>query len=235
MEPAPSPQIATNRSLLLAYFLPYGVYVGAGSLADLGLDRTGVYALRLAATVAVLGWGWRRYVPLRGPRPLAGSIGAGAAVGLLATPLWVGLALPLAPPAAPAWGSLDFGLRLTAAVTVVPLFEELLMRGYALRLAVQWDRSRRAGDPAPLRQTLDLRSVNEVEPGAWTVPAVAISTVLFAAGHASWEWPAALVYGVLMAGLWIVRRDLLSCVVAHAVTNLALGLWVAATGHWQLW
>jgi hypothetical protein len=38
-----------------------------------------------------------------------------------------------------------------------------------------------------------------------------------------------------MAALWIVRKDLLSCIVAHAVTNLGLGLYVRATGSWALW
>ena len=38
-----------------------------------------------------------------------------------------------------------------------------------------------------------------------------------------------------MAGLWIVRRDLLSCIVAHGVTNVVLACYVRATGAWALW
>ena len=64
---------------------------------------------------------------------------------------------------------------------------------------------------------------------------MAASSVLFALGHAPHEWVAAVAYGLLMAGLWILRKDLLSCVVAHAVTNLALGVYVQYTGRWELW
>ena len=38
-----------------------------------------------------------------------------------------------------------------------------------------------------------------------------------------------------MAALWIARKDLLSCVVAHAVANLALALWVWTSGRFELW
>jgi hypothetical protein len=38
-----------------------------------------------------------------------------------------------------------------------------------------------------------------------------------------------------MAGLWAWRRDLLTCVVAHAVTNLSLAILVWHTGRWELW
>jgi hypothetical protein len=38
-----------------------------------------------------------------------------------------------------------------------------------------------------------------------------------------------------MALLWRHRRDLISCVTAHAVTNISLALFVLATGSWQYW
>jgi membrane protease YdiL (CAAX protease family) len=62
-----------------------------------------------------------------------------------------------------------------------------------------------------------------------------ISSLAFAAGHAPGEWVAATAYGLLMAGLWVWRRDLLSCVVAHSVTNVTLALWVWKTGQWSVW
>ena len=64
---------------------------------------------------------------------------------------------------------------------------------------------------------------------------MAISVAAFTLGHSPPEWPAAAVYGLLMTGLWIIRRDLLSCVVAHAVTNIALAFYVRSTGQWGLW
>ena len=109
------------------------------------------------------------------------------------------------------------------------------MRGWLLGFAVEWDRARRAGAPRPLERALDERSVHALEPGAWTPLALGLSSAVFALGHAPAHWPAALAYGIAMCGLWIARRDLVSCVAAHATTNLVLALYVRASGNWALW
>jgi membrane protease YdiL (CAAX protease family) len=162
-------------------------------------------------------------------------VGLGIAAGALGTALWIALIAPLAGSASEPWPPGAVALRLLAAVALVPLAEELLMRGYVLGLTLQWQRARAAGVERPLEVALRERSLAELEPGAWSALAVALSTLLFAAGHQPYEWPAALAYGLLMACLWIVRRDLLSCVVAHATTNLSLAATVLATGRWELW
>ena len=109
------------------------------------------------------------------------------------------------------------------------------MRGFVLRLALQWDQARRSGDRHALDTALDDRSIDHVPAGAWSWPAILVSTLVFAAGHPPAEWPAAIAYGLLMAWLWINRKDLLACVVAHGVTNIGLALFVRATGFWQFW
>lgn len=230
-----APSERPNHELLVPYALPYLLYVGLAAVPGSWIGPELSYGLRIVACAAALAWAWRFYVPLRGPGGVAGSLGWGAAAGLAGTGLWIGLLTPLAPAAGAPWGDPAFALRLVAAGTLVPLLEELLMRGYVLRLAVQWDRARAAGTPQPFAQAFERQSIAQIEPGAWTPRALALATLLFAAGHAVYEWPAALVYGLLMGSLWIVRRDLLSCVAAHAVTNLALAVYVRATGAWQLW
>ena len=72
-------------------------------------------------------------------------------------------------------------------------------------------------------------------PGAWNMAAISISTIAFAAGHMLAEWPAAIVYSILISILWIIRKDLLSCMVAHGTTNLTLALYVYYTGQWGFW
>ena len=225
----------SNRELLLPYALPYLAYVGIQALFGDWLGRTGVYAVRLAAVSALLAWGWPRYRPLRGPLALAGSITVGVLAGIVGTALWVGLASPFIGPAGEAWSELDWGLRLLGSTALPPLFEELLMRGWLLGFLVEWDRARRAGAPHPLDRALDEHSVHELEPGAWTPLAVAVSSAVFAIGHAPAHWPAAFAYGLAMCGLWIARRDLVSCVAAHATTNLVLALYVRTSGNWALW
>ena len=82
---------------------------------------------------------------------------------------------------------------------------------------------------------LDNNSIDTVAPGAWSVMAITISTIAFTAGHLMIEWPAAVAYSLLMSLLWIIRKDLLSCMVAHGVTNFFLALYVYSTGHWGFW
>lgn len=220
---------------MLAYLLPYAAYVGIATLQGSLFSRELAYVLRILCCGALLLYFWRHYVSLGGPRARAGSLLLGAIAGLFGTGLWLALRQPFAPAAAEPWTQTAFALRLLASVALAPLIEELLLRGYLLRLVVQWQRARAAGEAEPLQRVLAEHSVDEVEPGAWTPLAVLVSTAAFTLGHAPAEWPAAAAYGLLMAGLWIARRDLLSCVIAHAVTNLALGLWVWNSGHFELW
>lgn len=104
-----------------------------------------------------------------------------------------------------------------------------------LRFALQWDNARKNKEKEPLQIALDERSVNNVEPGAWSWGAVAISTIAFTSGHHMQEWPASIAFGLLMSWLWISRKDLISCIVAHSVTNISLAFYVFYTGSWHLW
>ena len=232
---APPPD-ATNRELLLPYAAPYLAFVASAWLAEGRLDATADYALRTLATGAALAWAWRSYVPLARGRARAGSLALGVGAGLAGTALWIALLAPFRTPAeATAWSPDAVAARAFAAVALVPLAEELFMRGYVLRLVLQWQHARRDGSREPLATVLDHRSLAHVSPGAWTPLAVAAATAAFALGHRVEEWPAAAAYGLLMAALWIARGDLLTCVVAHATTNAALAAAVFATGRWELW
>lgn len=226
----------TNRDLFLPYLAPYFGYV---VIASFLADRIAIeinYALRLAVTTALLVWAWRWYVPLRGPKNPFVSILYGVLWGLAGCAAWVLLLIPfLDASEAKAWSDTGFYLRLAAASLLVPVFEELFMRGYIFRVALQWDEARRQKEKRPFEKALDRRCLNDVAPGAWSPMAVAVSTIAFALGHGMAEWPASIVYGLIMMGLWITRKDLLSCVVAHATTNFALAWYVRLSGQWQFW
>ena len=55
---------------------------------------------------------------------------------------------------------------------------------------------------------------------------------LFAIEHD--RWLVAAIAGVVY-GLLYLRKGLAAAIVAHATTNLVLGLWVIRTGQWQFW
>ncbi len=225
----------SNRTLLIPYLAPYAVYVIISSFLVEGISQEWNYALRIVATTSVIIWAWRRYMPLSGPKSRWASIGIGILAGFAGTAIWIILKQPFVQEDASEWRNLAFFLRLVASGFLVPVFEELLVRGYVFRFALQWDLARKKGVEQPLVNTLDETSINSVTPGAWSIWAVVISTAAFSLGHRMAELPASLAFSLLMVGLWINRKDLLSCVIAHGVTNFFLAFYVRSTGHWGLW
>ena len=79
MSPSPAD---SPRALLLPYALPYLCYVGLGSLIDVRSEPLQLYGARALVVGAALVFFMRFWLPLRGPKPLAGSVALGAVVGL---------------------------------------------------------------------------------------------------------------------------------------------------------
>lgn len=225
-----------NSDLLMAYCLPYLAYVGIASLGSGRISDELGYILKIIIVPALLFWAWKWYVPFTGPKSRTGSIVYGIVFGIAGLVIWCLLLWPFVDIAGEPWEPLPFFMRLFAASLIVPVFEEVFIRGYALRAAFQWDLNRKDKSvSSPLNKTMDEDSINTVEPGAWSVMAIVISTTAFTVGHLTYEWPAAIAYSILISILWIIRKDLLSCIVAHGVTNFTLGLYVWYSGHWGFW
>lgn len=226
----------TNRQLILPYAAPYLTYVGIASIPSVYLSTETSYLLRIVVTSLLLLWAWRWYSPLRGPYPPLGSVLLGVGAGLVGVALWIALLSPFITSAEiKPWTRQGFLLRLVSAGLVVPVFEELMMRGLVFRLALQWGQAKKTLRRDALHVTLDERSINDVAAGQWSWLATIIATVVFASGHAVYEWPAALAFGLFMTLLWVQRKDLVICITAHAVTNISLALYVFTTGKWQYW
>lgn len=148
----------------------------------------------------------------------------GAAVGLLVFFLWlkmewgpvIGFPSRLKPSA---FGS-TFALpglaaaRIAGSVLVIPLMEELFWRSFLTRYII--------GD--------DFMSVPL---GRFTLFSFAATAILFGLEHHLFL--AGLMAGVAYNSILWFRRSLVPCIMAHAVTNLALGLYVLFTGRWTLW
>lgn len=234
METKLSNSTDSNYKLLLPYVLPYVAYVLIANLfssLDVGLN----YALRIVVVSGILFWAWRRYVPFRGPGNYLYSIVIGIVFGLVGTILWVALLSPFVTPMKMASDNISFFMRLLASTLLVPVFEELLMRVYVFRLAHQWYLERKTNKVNVYETVFHEKSLNDFKPGDWSLFAIIFSTIIFALGHQIIEWPSAIVYGLLMVFLWILRKDVLSCIIAHATTNLTFGIYVYITGNWSYW
>lgn len=155
------------------------------------------------------------------------SIGTG--IGLLALIIWVAPQAFFNAPARtdgfqpgffgesgfPYWGNV--GLRFFRLVIIVPIVEELFWRGFLMRFLVNES---------------DFRSVPI---GTFTMKSFLITTAGFCLEHSPTDYPAAIAVGLLFNGVAYWTRSLTACVLAHAVTNLALGIYVMKTGQWGFW
>ena len=224
----------SNYSLALPYFAPYIAYVCILSLFS-GISTEWGYGLAIIVVSAILIRFRRRYLPLTGPGSPFMSVVWGLLGGLLGVVIWILLLRPFVEINADKWQLSAFFMKLFAVSILVPIFEELLMRGYVFRFTHQWIQQRKVNKEKAFDRTVSDQSINNFQPGAWSVPAVLVSTVAFTLGHEMPEWPAAFFYGLLMVLLWIKRKDLLACVVAHGTTNFALGLYAYYTKQWHLW
>lgn len=203
------------------YLMPFLAILASGMFTRAAsADFDWLYAARLVAALAALWWYREPLLKLDWRFGWAGVL-AGAAVFAV----WLGLDQWLALPAAAmpaALGSAGDGLRWAwistralAAITTVPIAEELVFRGYAMR---RW--SGAEFDALPLRSS--------------TLAGVAGSSVVFGMLHGD-RWIAGILAGFAFA--WVARsRDRIGeAVAAHAVANVLLAVWVLYFNQWQYW
>ncbi|CAN5503007.1 CAAX prenyl protease-related protein [soil metagenome] len=227
---APTP---AGKRKLIAHALPMFLFVALFSLCSL-LRRPGaalwlaapefwVYPLQTFLCAGLLVFYWREYEfhPLRRP---AFTV----AIALLVFVLWIAPQQffhfparlvgfnPDTLSASPAayWTTLI--LRFIRLVIVVPLVEEIFWRGFLLRYLIS-----ERFDTVPF--------------GTFRWLSFAVVTLAFGLSHSMADWPAALLTGALYNLVAYRTKSLSTCVLAHALTNLALGLWIVATKQWGFW
>jgi len=226
----------TNRDLLLPYMVPYLVYVFIASFLGPKVSAEIEYGIKIIVVPAVIAWAWRWYIPFKGPKNQYVSAFIGIVVGLLGCIVWVLLVKPFIDPnMGEIWNQTAFYLRVLSASLIVPVFEEMFIRGYIFRVALQWDQARKAKIKWPFEKALDQSCINNSDPGIWSLWPIFISTMAFTLGHHPNEWLAAFVYGLIIASLLIMRKDMLSCIIAHGTTNFALAFYVKLSGQYGLW
>ncbi|MEM4268240.1 MAG: CAAX prenyl protease-related protein [Candidatus Woesearchaeota archaeon] len=108
----------------------------------------------------------------------------------------------------------DSGVRLLSLIGLAPIIEEFFTRFFLTRLLVDnnWKR---------------------VPVGKYT-PLSFVFTILFF-GFAHDRWLAGIIAGVALNLLLYYRKNIGSCILAHATANLILGIYIVSTGNWSLW
>ena len=207
----------------LPYVLPFMVYAGVTYLRPaLGLSPGPAYLLKILAVLISLLVFWPQV-----RHEIRPSLDLNAVLaGITAFILWVGLegAYPLMgePEGFNPWQAGSdtrwaweiAGVRLAGAALVVPVMEELFWRSFALRFLMDKDFSR-----VPL--------------GAFSW--FSFIGVSLAFGMEHHRWLPGILTGMLYAMVLYQKKNLFSPILAHAVTNLLLGIYVLVNGAWVFW
>lgn len=104
--------------------------------------------------------------------------------------------------------------RVAGAVIVVPIMEELFWRSFLIRYLVSSD-------------------IEKVAIGTFTWFSFLTTVILFGLEHHFIL--AGMMAGVIYNFILYKTRSLVQCVLAHAVTNLALAVYVILTNKWYFW
>ena len=220
---------------LAAHVGPFFVFLTLLGLIPLFSDPSGsfwrahpefwVFPLQTIVCGALLVW-WRRVYEFQ-PVGTA-AIAVGITVGFVAFAAWIAPQWIFgAPPRvdgfnptlvadSPALHAAALALRFGRLVVVVPFLEEVFWRGFVLRYLVREDFA-------------------SVPMGAFTWLSFAVVSLAFMFEHSRPDWPAALLTGALYNLVAYRTRSLGACVLAHAITNLLLGIYVLRTGQWGFW
>jgi CAAX prenyl protease-like protein len=224
-----------------ACFVPFVVFLAVGLLEPtrsgdglagvLGIPFTAypfLYSLRIVATLLAVARSW---TPIR--RWLGRPSWWPPAVGLALVVPWIVLASlqreagwagvpaaragfnPFVDLAAGSGGSWAFFVvRAVGLIAVVPLIEELFLRGFLMRCVIRDD-------------------FWNVPFGMLTLPAVGACMLYAAASHPS-ECVAAVAWFAVVTGIAAATRRPIDAILTHAATNLALGAYVFSTSNWWL-
>ena len=193
---------------------------------SIAMDTRWLYGASVIGVGALLHFYWKDYGELaRQNWPTLRETGLSVVVGVVVFALWIQLDAPWMQLSEPTAGFLPIDLqgqriwplivlRFIGAALIVPVMEELFWRSFLMRWIEQ-----------PQFETVDPQRVG--------LKAIVLSTFVFMLAHTLWL--AAIVAGLAYA--WLYRRTgkLWTAVVAHAVTNALLGIWVVKTGQWQFW
>jgi CAAX protease family protein len=220
-----------TRSLPFALFiLLLAIELSWGTLQTIipgleSVDKRWLYAVKSGLAALALIWLWPRYDELK-PFPKRASDWLTAIfIGLLIFVLWINLTQPWAllgdmgkgfEPLQPD-GRFDFllaGIRLGGSALVVPVIEELFWRSFIMR----W---------------IDKPDFLSLQPQRVSAKGLLLSSALFAVEHN--QWFAGFIAGLAYGWLYKKTGKLWLSIVAHAITNGVLGIWVLNTGSWQFW
>ena len=218
-----------------AYLAPFLVFMALLALGQLvhalfegqawwvvATPRYWIFPLQTLVCGLLLAYGWKHYELTRPAQPLFTT-----AIAVLVLAIWIAPQELLG--AERRWEGFDpgffgggaaygtnVGVRFIRLVIVVPLLEEIFWRGFLLRYLIKDD-------------------FTQVPFGTFSWTSFGVVTLFFGLAHMGPDFWPAIITGALYNFVAYRTRSLASCVLAHAITNLLLGIYILRTGQWGFW
>lgn len=215
--------------------VPFAAYMGFIAVSSFFVSSSGdgtqstfelwSYPIKTLVVASLLVFFWSRYQELKNPifvnwQEAMVTVGVGLGVYLL----WVRMDWPWAIQgelsdynpfvAGSTLGIALAAIRIFGASVIVPIMEELFWRSFLLRYVVN-------------------ANFETVRLGTFTMVSCVATVVLFGLEHNLWL--AGMMAGICYNGLLYWTGRLWPCIIAHAITNLVLGIHVLTTGEWYWW
>lgn len=205
----------------MPFVLPFALFAFLTYLTPLfDIPLSVGYPVKTILVAGCLAWYWKSFSTDIRPSMDWPAIGVGIAVFVIWIALeglypQIGMPGQYAAAATDLYGNGVFLLfRLTGAALVVPVMEELFWRSFALRLLIDFD-------------------FRNVPLGRFTWFSFIAVSIAFGFEHH--RWLPGIIAGLAYAGVLYRTRNLFSPILAHAVTNLLLGIYVMQTDRWEFW
>lgn len=225
--PQQTDRISLTKKPWIPYAVPFVLFIAITGLAKYFPESRDIIYMAKTIIIGALLWFWRRhYAQDITPGMTWTGYLAALAAGLLVLFLWVvpeQLLPQLGSP--PGFNPYSFGwppravpgliaIRLAGAALVVPVMEELFWRSFIMRYAIN-----------PDFRTVPL--------GTFTIFSFTATVLLFGLEH--FRVIQGILAGIIYALLVIRQKTLKGSILAHATTNLGLGIYVLFTHNWLFW
>lgn len=212
---------AAEENPSAAYLMPFAVILAVAMISRAASGSfEWLYPLRFFAAAGAIWYLWPKYGKLDWGFGWIAPI-----IGVAVFALWMGLdfyfghkdnGIQAGLASLPVLGRVAWiACRTMGAVITVPVAEELAFRGFLIRRVMSVD-------------------FEAIEARTFTYSAVLVSSIAFGLLHGD-RWLAGIVAGILYAGAYLWRGRIGDAVVAHAVTNALIAVWVLFDGAWYLW
>ena len=199
-----------EKSPILPYLIPFLAYLLIPFLFDnIGLEQYS-YPVKAIMTGLILIGFWKHYIlKLKGNKWLLSIL-----VGILVFLIWIAIEQFMPYSSDFQASTLNIAFRLFGGILIAPLIEELFTRSFLLRFLINPDKW------------------SSIKP-KFTLFSFAMTTAFFGFSHN--RWLAGLIVGIILNLLYIKTKKIENCIIAHAVTNAILALYVILTNSWQFW